>query len=173
MKCLIASLCVMALAALPAGASANSGSEVASAKRIVIAYLPERLQLRVPGSQRQYQNSPTLPRGTEVEQVADASGGLEWDMRAPEPTTIQQPNEAASPEPIVIAYIPGHLQHRVPGHQHKHQASTLPSPKPSAEQVSPKKERSRGARAGIAIGAIVGGSAVIFGISAAVFIATY
>jgi hypothetical protein len=99
MKCLIASLCVMALAALPARASANTGSEAASAKRIVIAYIPEHLQLRVPGPQHQYQSSPTLPRGTEVEQVADTSGGLEWDMWAPEPTTTQQPK-------FEVEYVP-------------------------------------------------------------------
>jgi hypothetical protein len=99
MKCLIASLCVMALAALPAGASANSGSEAASPKRILIAYIPEHLQLRVPGPQHQYRSSPTLPRGTEVEQVADSSGGLQWDMWAPEPTPSQQPK-------FEVEYVP-------------------------------------------------------------------
>ena len=41
--------------------------------------------------------------------------------------------EAKPAEPIVIAYIPEHLQHRVPGHQHKHQASA-----PSSKQTEPK-----------------------------------
>jgi hypothetical protein len=91
MKCLIACLCVMALAALPAGASANTGSEVASPEPIVIAYIPEHLQQRIPDHQHRSQSSPTLPWGTEVEQVADASGGLQWDMWAPEPEPIQQP----------------------------------------------------------------------------------
>jgi hypothetical protein len=91
MKCLIASLCVMALAALPAGASANTGSEVVSAKRIVIAYIPEHLQLRVPGHLHEHQTIPTLPRGTDVQQVADASGGLSSDIRPLEPSTTQQP----------------------------------------------------------------------------------
>jgi hypothetical protein len=51
MKCLIASLCVIALAALPAAASANAAGEAVSTKPIVIAYIPEHLQQRIPGHQ--------------------------------------------------------------------------------------------------------------------------
>ena len=71
---------------------------------------------------------------------------------------------------LALLLIPRHLQHRIPqaspeksfGLEYKEQ-----------EELERKKERSRGAKAGIAIGAIVGGSAVIFGISAAVFVTTY
>jgi hypothetical protein len=89
----------MALAALPAGASANSGSEVASAKRIVIAYIPEHLQLRVQGQTDERHTSPTLPQGARVQPVADSSGGLQWDMWAPEPTPSQQPK-------FEVEYVP-------------------------------------------------------------------
>ena len=97
MKCLIASLCVMALAALPTGASANTGSEAASAKPIVIAYIPEHLQLRVPWQTDEHRTSPTLPQGDRVQPVADASGGLQWDMWEPTPT--QQPK-------FEVEYVP-------------------------------------------------------------------
>ena len=91
MKWLLTGLCIVAVATSPAAASANTESEAVSAKPIVIAYIPEYLQLRVPRQLHEHQTIPTLPRGTNVQQVADASGGLQWDMWAPEPTATQQP----------------------------------------------------------------------------------
>ncbi len=46
MRCLIASLCVMGLAALPAAASANTEGEAMSPEPIVIAYIRVRVKYR-------------------------------------------------------------------------------------------------------------------------------
>jgi hypothetical protein len=44
---------------LPTAASANAGSEAVSAKPIVIAYIPEHVQQRVPGHQHQHKPQAT------------------------------------------------------------------------------------------------------------------
>jgi hypothetical protein len=62
MRWLITGLCVVAVAALPASASANTEGEAASAGPIVIGYIPQHLQQRVPGRQYKHQASEPLPR---------------------------------------------------------------------------------------------------------------
>ena len=59
MKYLLTSLCVISVAALPAAASANAERDTASSKPIVIAYIPEYLQHRVPGHQHEPPESET------------------------------------------------------------------------------------------------------------------
>ena len=62
MRCLLLSLCVVAIAVSPAAASANTKGEAVSTKPIVIAYIPEHLQHRVPGHQHKHQaNVPLEP----------------------------------------------------------------------------------------------------------------
>jgi hypothetical protein len=51
MKWLLAGLCIIAVATTPAEASANTEGEAMSPEPIVIAYIPEHLQHRVPGHQ--------------------------------------------------------------------------------------------------------------------------
>ena len=58
---------------------------------MTLGSVPEHLQLRVPGHPHERQTNPRLPQETEVQQMADASDGLEWDMWSPEPGTSQQP----------------------------------------------------------------------------------
>ena len=100
MKWLLTGLCIIAVAPAPVAASANVECEGESADRIVIAYIPEHLQLRVPGQTDERHTSPTLPQGVGVQPVADASGGLEWDMWAPEPkAAAQQPK-------FEVEYVP-------------------------------------------------------------------
>jgi hypothetical protein len=67
---------------------------------------------------------------------------------SPAAASANTEGEAMSPEPIVIAYIPEHLQHRVPGHQHKHQAA----PKSPSEGASAESGLSRRGKIGIGVG---------------------
>ena len=61
MKWLLTGLCVIAIATTPVAASANVEGEAESADRIVIAYIPEHLQHRVPGHQHKHQAAPKSP----------------------------------------------------------------------------------------------------------------
>jgi hypothetical protein len=64
----------MALAALPSGASANTGDEAASTKRIFIAYIPQHLQKRIPGHQITHQAPAPAERIEEPESSSDPPG---------------------------------------------------------------------------------------------------
>jgi hypothetical protein len=79
MKRLLVSFCVVAIATFPTASGANMESEAASAEPIVIAYIPEHLQDRVPGHQHAHQTSPELElQGTTLEQQF----AMRWLFRA-------------------------------------------------------------------------------------------
>jgi hypothetical protein len=78
-------------------------------------------------------------------------------------------SEAVSTKPIVIAYIPEHLQHRVPGHQHKYQASAPTSEGMVQTDWEELYRQERNRRIGVAIGVSLAVVAVGVGVGVGVW----
>ena len=78
-------------------------------------------------------------------------------------------SEAVSTKPVVIAYIPEHLQHRVPGHQHEHQASAPTSEGMVQTDWEELYRQERNRRIGVAIGVSLAVVAIGVGVGVGVW----
>jgi hypothetical protein len=118
--------------------------------------IPERLQLRVPGHPHKTQTNPRLPQETEVQQMADASDGLEWDLWAPEPGTSQQPKfevEHATPSTeqhdVAVDLVSAQPE---PSVEYKPASGTPATP----QRLAPERRRRIGVGVGVSLVVLVG-----------------